>query len=351
MISNFSFPKYIFLAFIISIFKIESSVSQPIEIIVSIPSKPNSINTYAVKKFSEELEKRAPGQFKVIILVAGGDAVTQGKEIPAILEGSIHMGLASAADFFEIFKNYIGKAYFENDKERETYFAALEIQMMPFIFRDHVHMQHILDTLLGPIIISITRKLGIEILGWSYHGTRVLEATYDRPITKPGDIQLGELRVPEGEVWRNVATCLAESEDFKAVPHGEVKNFIKKRSIKVLEFPLASFKVLDVDSYFKQIVLTNHVIHYLYWVFSEEKMSKLSSEQQSAIKDAIKEAIKYNDELRTKEEQNLLEFYRTIFKVQSPDIGAFKIQTEKKFRDKLSSPVFEDLYRKVIAQN
>ncbi|MBY0281690.1 MAG: TRAP transporter substrate-binding protein DctP [Alphaproteobacteria bacterium] len=317
--------------------------SEIIELRISVPSTAGSPNDQMIDSFGQTLERIAPGEFKIIKLIEN-EALPQGTEIQAMHEGGIDMALVSPADI----EGEIGKhpeAQLLNGVKREEFLASLRIQMMPFVFRDTQHIENAFQVYLDPIIMPASEVLDLKVIGHIYHGTRVLEVVYNHPITNPGQLGSRALRVPAGQAWSKVAQCLSGPDSFVTMGHAEVKTAVQNGAILALEFPLSSFKTLGLEHKFQQIILTNHLIHYLYWAISKNRWDALSEQKQKAISEAINEATQFNNKNRMDEEVRLMETYKQTFLITEPNLNAFTQQTSNVFAD--ASLELKELVEKV----
>ena len=114
----------------------------------------------------------------------------QGTELTGIQRGNIQMAglppsdLAQQAPEFDI----LGAAY---------------------VVRDQAHLKAIFNSDVGEQLKQIARdKVGVEILGTFYYGTRQVNLKGDKEIKTPADLSGVKMRMPGGESWQFLGKAL-----------------------------------------------------------------------------------------------------------------------------------------------
>ncbi|MBX3665395.1 MAG: TRAP transporter substrate-binding protein [Burkholderiales bacterium] len=135
---------------------------------------------------------------------------------------------------------------------------ALEIQGLPFAFRDHAQVHRVLDGPLGAYLQGELRAKGIHALrhGLLENGFRHISTT-DRPVTGAADLEGLRIRIPEGRMFADAFASLG------AVPVEvnvlKLHDALKNRKIDAQENPLAITEALKLHEVTRHVALTGHM--------------------------------------------------------------------------------------------
>lgn len=135
---------------------------------------------------------------------------------------------------------------------------SLEIQGLPFAFRDHAQVHATLDGPLGAYLQRELRTKGIHALpfGLLENGFRHISTT-DKPIAKAADLEGMRIRIPEGRMFADAFESLG------AVPVEvnvlKLYDALKNREIDAQENPLSITEALKLHEVTRHIALTSHM--------------------------------------------------------------------------------------------
>ena len=135
---------------------------------------------------------------------------------------------------------------------------ALEIQGLPFAFKDHAQVHATLDGPLGSHLQGELRAKGIHALpyGLLENGFRHI-STVDRPIAKTADLEGMRIRIPEGRMFADAFASLG------AVPVEvnvlKLYDALKNHEIDAQENPLSITEALKLHEVTRHIALTSHM--------------------------------------------------------------------------------------------
>lgn len=135
---------------------------------------------------------------------------------------------------------------------------SLEIQGLPFAFKDHAQVHATLDGALGGYLQQELRAKGIHALpyGLLENGFRHI-STVDRPIARAADLEGMRIRIPEGKMFADAFASLG------AVPVEvnvlKLYDALKNREIDAQENPLSITEALKLHEVTHHIALTSHM--------------------------------------------------------------------------------------------
>ncbi len=135
---------------------------------------------------------------------------------------------------------------------------ALEIQGLPFAFRDHAQVHEVLDGPLGAYLQQELRAKGIHALpqGLLENGFRHI-STVDRPVNRAADLEGMRIRIPEGKMFADAFSSLG------AIPVEvnvlKLYDALKNREIDAQENPLSITEALKLHEVTRHIALTSHM--------------------------------------------------------------------------------------------
>lgn len=135
---------------------------------------------------------------------------------------------------------------------------ALEIQGLPFAFRDHAQVHQVLGGPLGTYLQGELRARGIHALphGLLENGFRHISTT-DKPVARASDLEGLRIRIPEGKMFADAFSSLG------AVPVEvnvlKLHDALKNREIDAQENPLAITEALKLHEVTRHVALTAHM--------------------------------------------------------------------------------------------
>ena len=270
---------------------------------ISSPAVPDDWHAKMWTIFKDALDKSAPGEFEVQINL-NASLFKQGAEPAAMARGNLELTTVSAADIAKIIPEF-------------SIFTA------GYVVRDPAQQQKIFNGPIGTEMFkTVAEKMDITILSTCYYGTRQVNLREVRNVKTPADLKSVKLRMPGSKDW----LFLGEALGATATPlaFGEVYLGLKAGTIDGQDNPLPTVKAAKFYEVTKQIVLTSHLVDGLFIAISNKALSAMSAAQRQKVQAAALAAAAYNNENRTKEEAQLVEFFKKEgLQVTTPDLDAF----------------------------
>ena len=135
---------------------------------------------------------------------------------------------------------------------------AMEIQGLPFAFRDHAQVHATLDGPLGEYLRRQLRPLGIHALPWGLmeNGFRHI-STVDRPIHSAADLEGLRIRIPEGKMFADAFRSLGATPVEVNVL--KLYDALKNREVDGQENPLSVTEALRLHEVTHHMGLSYHM--------------------------------------------------------------------------------------------
>lgn len=241
----------------------------------------------------------------------------QGTELTGIQRGNIQMAglppsdLAQQAPEFDI----LGAAY---------------------VVRDQAHLKAIFNSDVGEQLKQIARdKVGVEILGTFYYGTRQVNLKGDKEIKTPADLSGVKMRMPGGESWQFLGKALGANP--VPIPYTELYTALQSGVVDGQDNPLPNDKAMKFYEVTDQIVLTGHNVGFGMLIVSSNLWGDLTDDQKARMQAAADNATAWSDEQYLAQEAELIEFFKGEgLKVYAPDVQAFQDHAQQMY---LESPL------------
>lgn len=230
---------------------------------------PNSHYGVAAKSFDENLQKLAPGRFRVEQFPSsalGGERET----IESLQLGNLEMVVTSSGPVI----NFVPEA---------------GIMDIPFLFRDSQHARAALDGAPGQEILDKFPAKGLIGLAWGEQGFRHLTNS-KRPVNAPADMKGLKLRTMENPVHMTAFRTLGASPTPMAWP--EVIQGLQQGMIDGQENPMSVIVSAKLSEVQKYLTLSRHVYSPALIVMSKRTYDKLSDSDKQAVQAAAKQAAK-----------------------------------------------------------
>jgi tripartite ATP-independent transporter DctP family solute receptor len=297
---------------------------------ISTPAAPDDWHVKMLSVFKEQLEKSSPGRFDVQIHHSG-TLFKQGAEPVAMQRGNLEMALVSMQD--------VAKQVPE-----------LSLFTAGYLIRDPQHLARVYNGPIGDEVSARTEeKMGIHLLQAVYYGTRQLGLRTPRNVKTPADLAGLKLRMPGSKEWLFLGQALGAQSTPLAFP--EVYMALKTGTIDAQDNPLPTLKAAKFSEVTKQIVLTSHLVDTLQIAISGKVWKALPESDRAKLKSAAREAARYNDENRQREEKELLDAFRKQgIQVTTPDVEAFRKAVLDAYRKSEAAASWpKGLYERVVA--
>ncbi len=220
------------------------------------------------------------------------------------------------------------------------WYRPMDIYIMPFIFRDRTHAEHVL---FGPVGQKMEKEYieasDMRIVSWFEWGDRSIFNKI-RPINKPEDLKGIRIRVPKNPVMIDTYNTLGAI--AVAIDWGHLYDALKEDLADGLEGPppgMVDMKFYDFLTYYSYI---NVFYGLADMVMNEALFQSLSPENQEAILKAGKEAGKHQRWLSAR--SHLL----GLQKLSQLGVKLNKVEDKQAFVDKVK-PVWEK-YKEIFGQ-
>ena len=271
---------------------------------ISTPAVPDDWHAKMWTVFKDSLDKAAPNQFDVQIHL-NASLFKQGAEPAAMARGNLELTTVSAFDIAKLVPEF-------------SIFTA------GYIVRDPQHQQKVFNGPIGDELFkTVADKMEITILSTAYLGTRQVNLREARNVRTPADLKGIKLRMPGSKEW----LFLGETLGATATPlaFGEVYMGLKTGTIDGQDNPLPTVRAAKFYEVTKQLVLTNHLVDSLHIAIASKTWNGLTAAQKQAVKAAAQAATSFNNDNRTKEEAQIIDFFKQQgLQVSTPDVEAFR---------------------------
>ena len=271
---------------------------------ISTPAVPDDWHAKMWTVFKDTLEKSAPGEFDVQINL-NASLFKQGAEPAAMARGNLELTTVSAFDIAKLVPEF-------------SIFTA------GYIVRDPAQQQKIFNGPIGAEMFKLVAdKMDITPLSTVYLGTRQVNLRDSRSVKTPSDLKGVKLRMPGSKEWLFLGEALGATPTPLAF--GEVYLGLKSGTIDGQDNPLPTVRAAKFYEVTKQIVLTSHLVDGIFISIASKALKALSPANQQKVLAAAQAASAYNNENRSKEEGQLVEFFKKEgLQVSTPDVEAFR---------------------------
>lgn len=271
---------------------------------ISTPAVPDDWHAKMWTVFKDALERNAPGEFDVQINLNGA-LFKQGAEPTALARGNLELAAVSAFDIAKFVPEF-------------SIFTA------GYMVRDPVHQQSIFKGPLGAELFkTVADKMDITVLATCYLGTRQLNLREVRNVKTPADLKGVKLRMPGSKEWLFLGNALGAT--ATPLAFGEVYLGLKTGTIDAQDNPLPSLRAAKFYEVTQQIVMTSHLVDSLFISIANKTWRALSPAQQKKLASAAQAAAAFNNDNRTQEEAQLVNFFKKEgLQVTVPDLEAFR---------------------------
>ncbi len=282
----------------------------------------SEVDPYAIAAhyFQEELEAAAPGQFEIKFFPnnqLGNDTdMLQGMQF-----GTLDAGVITGTQLGTLDKSF-------------------QLLDLPFLFKDRAQAHEVLDGEVGQELFARLEKQGLIGLGFGEAGFRHV-INNKRPVQAPDDLQGVKLRVQPSDLF--IASFRALGANPVPMAWSDAYMAVQQGTVDGLEIPLAVIYANKYADVVKYLSLTNHTYNALPLLMSKQAFSRLSSEQQNAVRTAARKAIERQRAEVAKNEQALIE------KIKAKGMAVTEIADTGAFRDEVR-PVYEE-YRPRIGED
>lgn len=280
---------------------------------------------YAItaRYFADELEKIAPGEFKVQFY-GGHQLGDEMQMLQGLQLGTLDMGVITGTVVGNVVPSY-------------------QLNDLPFLYESNEQAHEILDGEVGQLLAEDIKKKNITNLGFAEAGFRhVINNT--RPIETPDDFKGIRLRVQPSDMF--IDSFKAVGSNPVPLPWGDAFTAVQQGTIDGLEIPLAVIYANKFPEVTKYLSLTNHSYNALALLISDSTLNKLSPELQEKVQQAADSAIERQRVTMAENTNKILEKIKEegMEVNEVPDLTTFReLETEvyEKYRDSVGSEIME----------
>jgi TRAP-type transport system periplasmic protein len=280
---------------------------------ISTPAAPGDWHAEMLYIFKEWLERSTHGAFDVEVHLSG-TLFQQGTEPVAMQRGNLEMALISAQDIAKQIPEW-------------SVFTA------GYLIRDPEHQQAVFSSELGQEFLGrVKEEMSIKILGVAYLGTRQLNLRDVREVRTPDDLAGVKLRMPGADTWIFLGEALGA--DPTPMAFTEVYLGLQTGTIDGQDNPLPTNRAARFYEVTSQIVLTSHLVDGVFVALAGQVWDALDEGQQARVQSAADAAIRFNNENRIREEEELVAFFESEgLTITEPDLDAFRSHVQALYLD------------------
>jgi tripartite ATP-independent transporter DctP family solute receptor len=217
---------------------------------------------------------------------------------------------------------------------------------LPFLFKDRTHAYKALDTV-GMELGQELEPRGLKLLGYMENGIRHLTNNV-RPVKAPADMAGLKIRVMSNKIYIETIKSLGGSPTPMAF--GELYSAMQQGTVDGQENPSAHIYTKRFFEVQKYASLTAHAYAPEPVLISMITWSKLSDAQKAIIQEAAKEAIAWQRELSTKEDNEYWDKIKATGKIEVIEVDRkpFMEATQPVWKE-FAGTVGQDNIDKVLA--
>ena len=266
--------------------------------------------TFTIYEFKKALEEELPGHFDVKIFP--NRQLGDEKEILEGLSfGTVDMGVNTNAIMANVE-------------------PAFQLNDLPFLYANDQQAYDVLDGEVGQMLSDKMASHGIITLGYASGGYRNMINNV-RPIIAPDDVDGIKFRVMPSPLFLGMFKAL--NGNAIPMPWGESYTAMQQGTVDGMEIPIPVIYTYKFAEITKYLSLTNHTFNVIGVNIAKDFYEKLSGEEQTAIKNAVRKAVVIE---RATFEKNVQDY---IGKLQDAGMQVDKIDSPQAFRDRM-----EELY-------
>jgi tripartite ATP-independent transporter DctP family solute receptor len=275
-------------------------------ITLGVVTKPGASQNVCAEKFKEVLEGFSVHKVQILHSASLG---TETEILKKIQKNMVHMGIITAGPF-------------------DGFVPEVSVIDYPFLFRDSVQADEVLDGPLGQELLGGLEKANFKGFGFAENGFRNLTNSV-RPVREARDVRGLKIRVVESELHRELWTILGAT----TVPLGwPVNDQLKRGLVDGQENPLSviwEYKLYEVQKY---LSLTGHVYSAHIAVANLDWFKALSPKDQRLIEDSIREAVRHQRKWNRDRVAGFLTKLKETGMVveENPDISSFRLAASRK---------------------
>lgn len=278
----------------------------------------------ALEQFKTNLEEKSQGEFEVQIFPSSQMGPDR-EMIEGVQSGMLQMAVSPSS-----FYSYWDKSF--------------DVVELPFIYPSKDAALRTVHGPAGDKLLERLNAMNLVGLGWFENGVRHISNS-ERPIKTPAD--LDGLKIRTMKVPAHVETFNQLGATATPMNFGEVYSALQQGVVDGQENPVAHIhaqRFFEVQDY---VSLTGHVMTFYIPVMNQEFWYSLSEEDQKLLRDTMKDAEAYQQELVNAEESKQLEEFKAagtkVNALSEEEIKVFISETEG-VRAAFKKSLGEDFY-------
>lgn len=285
---------------------------------------PDHIFEVGALKFAELVGKKTNGQISI-------------KTYPGA-------ALGGDRDTFEGLK--MGTINFNIQGPIDSFLSITSATTLPYMYANSEQVYKFLDSDIAAEIYSGLEAMGIICLAHMQNGWRL--TTSNKAINNVTDFKGLKIRTPESPVWRDIFQALGANP--VPVAFNELYSALQQGVCDGQENPTAHIVTQRFYEVQKSLAITRHMYLDAPLLVSKKFWDKLTAEQQTAVREAAKEATDYQRKVSEERESSDIKFLETEGKmtVTYPDMKELAVATESVRKD-WAKKHGQELYDRIVA--
>lgn len=284
---------------------------------------PDHIFEVGALKFAELVAKKTSGQ--IVIKTYPGAA------------------LGGDRDTFEGLK--MGTINFNIQGPIDSFLPITSATTLPYMYANSEQVYKFLDSEIAAEIYKGLEDMGIVCLAHMQNGWRL--TTANKPINTVADFKGLKIRTPESPMWRAIFQALGANP--VPIAFNELYSALQQGVCDGQENPTAHIVTQRFYEVQNSLAITRHMYLDAPLLVSKRFWDKLSPEQQTAVREAAKEATAYQRKVAEERESADIKFLGSEGKmtVTYPDLKEFAAATES-VRKEWATKYGQDLYDRIV---
>jgi tripartite ATP-independent transporter DctP family solute receptor len=278
----------------------------PQKVNIGVVVGPNFAHTMAAMKFKEEVEKKLPGKYEVVVHHSGA----LGNELQVLQQiqlGTTQMAVTTTGPM-------------------ESFVPEIKALEMPFLFPSYEAADKVLDGKIGADLMKRFEKAGIVGLRFLDNGFRNVTNS-KRPVKTPADLKNMKIRTMESPTHLAIWRAIGANPTPMAWP---IVTQLQQGVIDGQENPIAVISGAKLnEAGQKYLTLTRHVYSALVIVANKAFMDKMPEGDRKVFFEAAKAgSLTGRAFIRNNEAKQLAALKAAgVQVVENPDLAAFRAKT------------------------
>lgn len=244
------------------------------------------IVTKSIYEFGRLIDEKTDGRITVEVFPSGqlGDQQT--------MIQSLQMG---ALDLYRTNPSYLS----------DLGMAKMNVLHLPFLFRDVEHAWNVIDSPIGQEFLDVINDSGQQMVGLGYLAESPRNFFFSKkPVTKLEDMKGLKLRVPPSQMYLDIVESFGASPT--PIAFSELYSALQTGIVDGAEQPIAGYDANNYSEVAPYYTMNGHELAPSVILVSELTWNSLSEEDQTLMKEAMKEAEDFMHKLGKEEDENSL---------------------------------------------